>query len=260
MLTPSRRLGRSAVLLGSVFLALLAHTQAARADAIISYDFSGNITQQSGIDVGLGGSPPAQFGGSFTYHVPGGGAITNPTPGSVAYGQLNGNIFATVLASNGTPYPLALQSPNPSEPNAPVPQLTLNGSTNQFTYQFQIANGNDAWFTGTLANGATVGPTSMTITIPGINSTDLTQLGPLTLGSTPATLQINGQIILPGSSTTPFSLTGGLNTLALDVSSDPVPVGANGQTVASPEPGALALLASSSLAGLAFWRRKRRAE
>jgi len=258
MLTPStrRRLG---VFLAAVFLALFVQTKPVSADAIIIYDFTGQIIQQSGINVGLGSSTqPPQFAGSFTYTVPSGGEVTTPSPLIRAYNQPNGNIFATVFGSDGTPYPMGLNYPTQNEHNAPVPLLTLASlpPLNQLSYTFQIANGADAWLTASLPTGETVGPTTMRLTLPGINSLDLGQLNLLSLGATPnATLEIQGQII--GTSTTPFFLNGELTSLTLDSASDPVPV-TGSQTVNSPEPGALALLASSGVVGLVFWRRKRR--
>jgi PEP-CTERM motif len=260
MLTPStrRRLG---VFLAALFLPLFVQLIPARADAIIIYDFTGQIIQQSGINVGLGSSAqPPQFAGSFTYTVPGGGGVTTPFPPSLvqAYAQPNGNIFATVFGSDGTPYPMGLNYPTQNEPNSPVPLLTLYSLTtsNQLSYGFQIANGADAWLTASLPTGETVGPTTMRLTLPSINSLDLSQLNLLSLGGSPnATLEIQGQII--GTSTTTFNLLGQLTSLTLDPASDSVPV-TGGQMVNSPEPGALALLASGGMMGLVFWRRKRR--
>jgi PEP-CTERM motif len=260
MLTPSTLPGRLGVFLAVVFLALFIQTKPVRADAIITYDFTGQIIQQWGINVGLGGSTqPPTFAGSFTYTVPGGGVVPTPFPFAQAYNQPNGNIFATVFGSDGTPYPMGLNYPTPNEPKAPVPLLTLASlptSINQLSYTFQITNGADAWLTASLPTGETVGPTTMRLTVPGINSLNLSQLNLLSLGANLATLQIQGQII-GTNNTTPFLLLGNLTTLTLDPTSDPVPV-SGGQTVNSPEPGALALLASSGVVGLVFWRRQRR--
>ena len=183
MLTRSPLPGRLCVFLAVVFLALFVQTKPVSADAIIIYDFTGQITQQTGINVGLGSSTqPPGFAGSITYTVPGGGGVTNLSPFARAYDQPNGNIFATVFGSDGTPYPMGLNYPTQNEPNAAVPQLTLSTSTNQLNYTFQIANGADAWLTASLPTGETVGPTKMSLTVSGINSLDLGQLNLLSFG------------------------------------------------------------------------------